>query len=135
MKLPLQHLPLASNGRKKLTVPPLPEMAPPEKSILVSLQLSRPYPFVLPGWFARPSPASKVIEKSSNGAYCSVKCIEYQSKPLLGQVTGTQVCIFEVGVAGVDDEIALFEERQQIGDHGIHRWAGGHQHHDRARPT
>src|ERR1022692_3172674 len=83
MKLPLQHLPLASNGRKKLTVPPLPEMAPPEKSILVSLQLSRPYPFVLPGWFARPSPASKVIEKSSNGAYCSVKCIEYQSKPLL----------------------------------------------------
>jgi len=47
---------------------------------------------------------------------------------LRGQVTGTQVCIFEVGVASVDDEIALFEVRQQVGDHGIHGGAGGHEH-------
>jgi hypothetical protein len=52
-----------------------------------------------------------------------------------GQVTGTQVCIFEIGVAGVDDEIALLEVRQQIADHGIHGRAGGYQHHDRARST
>ena len=49
------------------------------------------------------------------------------------QVTRAQVRIFEVGVAGVDDEIAPFEVRRQIGDHGIHGRAGGHQHHDRAR--
>ncbi len=55
--------------------------------------------------------------------------------PFAGQVTGAQVSVFEVGVAGVDDEIALFEVRQQIADHRIHGRAGGHQHHDRARLT
>ena len=40
-----------------------------------------------------------------------------------------QIRVFEVGVAGVDDEIALFEVPQQIVDHRIHRRAGGHQHH------
>jgi hypothetical protein len=54
---------------------------------------------------------------------------------LASQVSRAQVRIFEVGIAGVDDEVALFEMRQQVADHGIHRRAGGHQHHDRARRT
>ena len=49
------------------------------------------------------------------------------------QVAGAHIGVFEVGVAGIDDEIALVQVRQQILDDRIHRSAGGHQHHDRAR--
>ena len=49
------------------------------------------------------------------------------------QVAGAHVRVFEIGVAGINDEIALVQVRQQILDDRIHRSAGGHQHHDRAR--
>ena len=52
-----------------------------------------------------------------------------ESNAFRGEVAGTQICIFEVGVAGIDDEIALSEVRQQIGDHGIHGRPGGNQQH------
>ena len=49
------------------------------------------------------------------------------------QVAGAHVRVFEVGVAGIDDEIARLEVREQIVDDRIHGRAGGHQHHHRAR--
>ena len=49
------------------------------------------------------------------------------------QVAGAHIRVFEVGVASINDEIALVQVRQQILDDRIHRSAGGHQHHDRAR--
>ena len=48
---------------------------------------------------------------------------------------GAHVGVFEIGIAGVNDEIVLVQVRQQILDDRIHRGAGGHQHHDRARLT
>ena len=51
------------------------------------------------------------------------------------QITGTQIRILEVGISGVDDQVALVEVWQQVGDHGIHGRPGGHQHHDRAWRT
>ena len=41
------------------------------------------------------------------------------------QVARTHVRVFEVGVAGIDDEIALVQVRQQIVDDRIHRSAAG----------
>ena len=43
------------------------------------------------------------------------------------QVAGAHIGVFEVGVAGVDDEIALVQVRQQILDDRIHRSAGRHK--------
>ena len=52
-----------------------------------------------------------------------------------GQFFGAQIGVLKVGIAGIDDEIAPFQVRQQIVDDRIHRRAGSHKHHHRARLT